>query len=124
MAILEATRQPLDDALSRLGLTLFLVAGPANGIEHRVHDTAERMVIRGWGRVFLVTNLYLLTDLERRRWRIRDGRFAVLTGPERTAAVTGHAAPDLLTTEGSPSVAKIRSVMSGEKAAWPVCPSR
>jgi hypothetical protein len=110
MTVITGSRTLLDKALKSKAMTLLLVSNEEGEDAEAVHDTAEE-VLKAGQKVFLLTDLALLTQDERKTWFKDGGFYAVVGGSDRVVAIRGTL-DELMLSDGKPSKIEIRFVLA------------
>ncbi len=109
--VVQQGRTRLDTALANPELTVLILSGPKESKAGTTHQAIASREWEPWRRYFLVTDLALLTDMEKAKWfgGDRTDRYAVVGGSNQPKAV-GKKGPirDLLRNNGALSTLKVR----------------
>ena len=110
MTVVGASRTALDKALKSKALTLLLLSNEAGLVAEKVHATAEAIAKQGQ-KIFLLTDLSILSAEEQKTWFKEGGFYAVVGGSDRVVAIRGTL-DELMLSDGTPSKIEIRFVLA------------
>jgi hypothetical protein len=110
MTVVGGSRALLDKALKSKSTTLLLLSNDLGEVAEKVHASAESILKPGQ-KVFLLTDLQVLTAQERKAWFKEGGFYAVVGGSDRVVAIRGTL-DELMLSDGNPSKIEIRFVLA------------
>jgi len=110
MTIVKKSRTRLDRALRQKVLTVLLLSDEQGDEAEAVHAVATD-VLKAGQKVFLLTDLGVLTASERSMWFAEGGHYAVVGGSDRVVAIRGTL-DELMLSDGSPSRVELRYVLA------------